>query len=376
MGRYVERTLLSAINQTYRDLEILVVDDGSSDDTRDIISSYTHKDKRVRLLTQQNAGVAAARNAGIRASVGRFIAPLDADDLWHPEKIERQVSRLHSVGPKVGVVYCGSALIDANDYVLRRPLGLDPFDFEGKIVPALIWRNFGCASVPLIRREAMLSAGGYDERLRAARAEGCEDKDLYLRLAENWSFARVDATLVGHRVHLDSMSHRVRSMYRSHRKVIEAAYRRNPRLPPKLIRWSNARVSLACAVRATMKQNTFGGLGFLLRALVKDPAYVFTSSLRLTGGKRSKLNQLWYVRGDLRFSEIPTPQPGGPAVTILNDRHKLIATLCARWTAQNNESTAEIVTEKKSVVLSQSPAAEDHSLGLSVAVPQMPGNER
>jgi glycosyltransferase involved in cell wall biosynthesis len=351
MSRYVERTLLSAINQTYRDLEIVVIDDGSSDDTRNIISSYMHKDKRVWLLTQQNAGVAAARNAGIRASIGRFIAPLDADDLWHPEKIERQVCRLHSVGPKVGLVYCGSVLIDANDYVLRRPVGLDSFDFEGKIVPALIWRNFGCASVPLIRREAMLSAGGYDERLRAARAEGCEDKDLYLRLAENWSFARVAATLVGHRVHLDSMSHRVRSMYRSHRNVVEAAYRRNPHLPRKLIRWSNARVSLACAVRSTMKQNTFEGLGFLLRALVKDPAYVFTSSFRLTGPRRSKMNELWYVREDLKFFEIRTPKLRNPAVTVLRNRHKLITTLCERWTAADDKRPTEVSKSKKIAVL-------------------------
>src|SRR5439155_4413373 len=91
---HIEETCLSALRQTYRSLEVIVVDDGSTDETSRIVQRLAASDSRVRLIRQQNRGVAAARNAGIAAASGEFIAPLDADDLWDSTKIERQVRRL------------------------------------------------------------------------------------------------------------------------------------------------------------------------------------------------------------------------------------------------------------------------------------------
>lgn len=88
---FIGRTLESVLAQTYENIEVLVVDDGSRDRTAEIVASFAQKDSRVILLKQQNAGVAAARNLAIEKSRGEYIAPLDADDIWYPSKLDKQV---------------------------------------------------------------------------------------------------------------------------------------------------------------------------------------------------------------------------------------------------------------------------------------------
>src|SRR5712671_4891186 len=95
---YVGDTLDSALGQTYRNLEVIVVDDGSRDGTRAVVESFAIRDSRVHVIAQPNRGVADARNRAIAAARGEFIAPLDADDLWDPTKIERQVGRMIDAG--------------------------------------------------------------------------------------------------------------------------------------------------------------------------------------------------------------------------------------------------------------------------------------
>src|SRR5438874_4376035 len=89
--QFIERTIDSASQQTHRNLEIIVVDDGSTDQTASIVKRLTKKDRRLRLIRQPNAGVAAARNRGIKESRGDYLAPLDSDDLWHHTKLEKQL---------------------------------------------------------------------------------------------------------------------------------------------------------------------------------------------------------------------------------------------------------------------------------------------
>lgn len=98
-------TISSVRNQTHRALDIVVVDDGSRDDTLAIAHEIVKIDPRVRVLKQRNSGVAAARNAGWRSTSADLVAFLDADDLWSPDKIERQLAALESGGPQVGLVY-------------------------------------------------------------------------------------------------------------------------------------------------------------------------------------------------------------------------------------------------------------------------------
>ena len=119
--RLVKRTLVSALAQTYDPIEVVVVDDGSTDRTATLVEAVAARDSRVRLFRTHKAGVAAARNLAISQARGKLIAPLDADDLWHPEKIARQVGLMQSSSPKVGLVYCWSIKIDEDDFLIWLP---------------------------------------------------------------------------------------------------------------------------------------------------------------------------------------------------------------------------------------------------------------
>ena len=99
----IAETLASALAQTHESLEIIVVDDGSSDNTAAVVEDFSARDSRVIFVRQTNGGVASARNAALSMARGSFVAPLDADDLWHPEKISRQMRRLAEAGSATGV---------------------------------------------------------------------------------------------------------------------------------------------------------------------------------------------------------------------------------------------------------------------------------
>jgi glycosyltransferase involved in cell wall biosynthesis len=267
--RFLARTLQSARAQTWRALEIIVVDDGSSDGTPEIVRAQAAVDPRLRLVRQENAGVAAARNRGIAVSGGAFVAPLDADDLWHPEKIERQLRRFQE-RPQAAVVYCWSVAVDEDDGVI--PQQVSPAEYEGDVLAAAVFQDFiGGASVPLIRRECLQAVGGFDERLRAAGAEGCEDRKLYIDLAERYDFALVPAFLVGYRQVARSMSRDHARMFRSYDLVMSQARLRRPDLPRRLFRWGYARGRLAVGIRAAANGQYKAALALCAAALRHDP---------------------------------------------------------------------------------------------------------
>lgn len=236
----IEATLQSALAQTYAHLEVVVVDDGSRDGTAAVVEAMAARDRRITLLRQANAGVAAARNRGLAASRGSLIALLDADDLWHPEKLARQVAVMRHAPPRVGLVYAWSSIIDeAGRIVDRRGCGVP--HHEGEVYPALILWNFvGNASAPVIRRACLETIGGFDPGLHARGAQGCEDLKLYLAIAERYEFAVVPEFLVGYRQTGAAMSRDVWQMQRSHELVLEEVRQRHPELPAWLFRWSRA----------------------------------------------------------------------------------------------------------------------------------------
>jgi glycosyltransferase involved in cell wall biosynthesis len=222
-------TLRSASVQSHRALEIIVVDDGSSDATADLVEAHARKDSRIRLVGQENRGLAAARNSGIAASEAAFVATLDADDLWHPEKIERQMAAMARAGAPCGLVYGLSAEIDESHRVVSDLRAASGRQKEGFVLPDLLLGNFiANGSSPLMRREAIEAAGGYDPRLRAQGVEGCEDCKLYLAIADAYEFAAVPMTLTGYRLGLASMSRNVGRMIRSHHVVTEPYKGRYP----------------------------------------------------------------------------------------------------------------------------------------------------
>jgi glycosyltransferase involved in cell wall biosynthesis len=217
----LEETLLSARAQTHRDLEIIVVDDGSTDATPDVALLQASVDPRVRVLRQAHAGHCVARNRGIAEARGDLIAPLDADDLWHPSKIEKQLRALQEGGERVGLVYCWFALLDDRNRI--RSTGHRPTD-SGDVLEACCRRNLvGNGSGALMRKAAIQGCGGYDTTL-----QGCEDLKLYAGIAERYRFAVVPELLTGYRESRRNVTSDVRLMRASLDRVIAELLERHP----------------------------------------------------------------------------------------------------------------------------------------------------
>ncbi len=232
---FLEETLQSAVGQTYQRLEVIVVDDGSTDSTAEIVRGFMARDRRVKLIQQANSGVAAARNRGLREAEGNLVAPLDADDLWKPTKIERQVARFRAAADNLALVYTWSHNIDEEGGIMRwkrnRP------KVEGRAFHHLIEANFiGNGSTPLMRKDYVLAAGGYDPTFRNQDAEGCEDWKLYLTLAERYDFAAVREPLVGYRQTPGMMSRRLWAMKRAYDLLFDEVRSRHPDLPEEVLR--------------------------------------------------------------------------------------------------------------------------------------------
>jgi glycosyltransferase involved in cell wall biosynthesis len=264
----VERTISSVLNQTYPDVEALVVDDGSTDETAVLVRRMADIDRRIKLLQKANGGLVSARNYGIAHASGEFIAPIDADDIWHPEKIKKQVAVMRDRGDQVGLVYCWSRAIDAQDRVLW---DVSPCSLRGNVYAALIIRNFLPSGAPLVRRRCVEEVGGYDATLPSRGAPCCEDLKFNLDIAERYDFDLVPEFLFSYRVRAGSMSTNIDAMLQSRNVVIEEARARHPELPNKLFRWASAHQDREFGLAHLSDGRFLTGVRLLLTALREDP---------------------------------------------------------------------------------------------------------
>ncbi|MBS3647232.1 glycosyltransferase family 2 protein [Pseudaminobacter sp. 19-2017] len=226
--RTIGATLESVRGQSYPALDIIVVDDGSTDGSAAIVEEHACRDPRIRLIRQENGGVAAARNLGAASTEAEFLAFVDADDLWAPSKIAQQLWALQEGGPTVGLAYCWFAQIDAESRVYsldNRPSA------EGWVLRRMCRNNFvGNGSSLMLRRAAFDAAGGFDPSLRARNAQGCEDMLMCLRVAAQFEFRVVPQYLVGYRMTNSNMSSDVRQMLRSCEIVFAEFREKHPEL--------------------------------------------------------------------------------------------------------------------------------------------------
>lgn len=194
--RFIAQTIGSIVAQTFADFELLVIDDGSTDGTAAIAAAL---DPRVRVLSQQNQGIARARNAGLAAARGEFIAFMDHDDLWHPHKLAVQAAVL-ARRPDCGIVYgeflrwdpatpphFPDAVLDSENIVA---------DLSGKILHRLVQTNWVLLSTAAIRRTVFDAIGEFDPALPPA-----DDWDLMLRAAETFDFVKLAQPVALYRVH-------------------------------------------------------------------------------------------------------------------------------------------------------------------------------
>ena len=301
-------TLASARGQTLKDIEILVIDDGSSDGTATLVRDQMSEDGRIRLIERPNGGVGAARNSGIREARGRYIAPLDADDLWYPRKLELQVARMEACGEDVGLVYCRSEKIDAQGRIITAAFATE---LEGWVSRSLILRNFiGNASVPLFRASALEQIGLYLERAEQGGAQGCEDWDLSIRIAERFRVGLVREALVSYRQIGDCMSLNVAAMGESYRITMDRARARNPALESSIFRWSAGNFHSYLVAKCHLWGDYPACLRSMLRAVLEDPILLSSLKFHLMAGK-SLIRLLTGTRGQAPWSGIvdAPPQP-------------------------------------------------------------------
>jgi len=271
--KFIARTLDSVLSQTYRNIEVLVVNDGSTDKTVEIVDSFAKKDSRVRVLHQPNLGLPAARNCGIRFSRGEYIAPIDADDIWHEEKIQAQVECFQRSSRSVGLVYSWSTIIDENG----NPLTGIAHEYSGNVLADLLYSNFvGNGSSPMIRRSCFDELGFFDVRLRAA-----EDWDMYLRIAERYEFQVVPKFHVGYTKVLSSMSANYKNQEGCMARVVNSFEKTHPNIPKALFRLSRSRTSFYLAGRSNDSGRYVASLWFLLRGLMLDPVRIISSEYHL-----------------------------------------------------------------------------------------------
>jgi GT2 family glycosyltransferase len=217
-----ERTLLETVNsvqnQTLANIEIIIINDGSTDRTGKTIENLN--DSRIKAFSYENGGVSVARNRGITHTTGEFIAFIDADDLWTPDKLERQLAALES-HPQAAVAYSWTQTIDERGYWLHQ---YHSVFVEGDVYPKILVNNFlSNGSNVLVRREAILSVGGFDSTLKS-----CEDWDFYIRLAAKYHFVVVPDWQIFYRQSPTSMSSNVEVMETAALAVISKAYKSAP----------------------------------------------------------------------------------------------------------------------------------------------------
>jgi glycosyltransferase involved in cell wall biosynthesis len=264
--RFIERTLNSALNQTCDSFEVIVVDDGSTDRTAALVEKVAARDGRVRLIQTKNSGVAAARNLGISQARGSLIAPLDADDLWHPDKLTRQLAIMRALPQRVGLVYCWTVDIDENDFII--PPIRNKCIARGNVVEELAARNnfIESGSVPLIRRSCLDAVGGYDPNLK-----GNEDWKLYLALAEICEFAVLPAHLVGYRQSSMTTSRNIGEMERGIDDVERWILSKWPNLRAEVRRQMFYHSNSYLAHRALTANDFTGATRYYLRGVKAEP---------------------------------------------------------------------------------------------------------
>ena len=223
--KYIAATVQSALDQTYKDLEVIIVDDGSPDRSIEICQQFT--DSRIEIIRQQNRGVCAARNTGIRHAQGKYLAFLDGDDLWLPEKLEKHIEHLEN-SPTVGVSFSRSAFINE----AGQSLGIYQMPKLKKITPPLILcRNpIGNGSVPVLRQE-VLEAIRFPDNLYGTindcyfdeRLHHIEDVECWLRIAiqTDWQIEGIPEPLTLYRVNSAGASTNLSKQFESLEKVLE-----------------------------------------------------------------------------------------------------------------------------------------------------------
>ena len=223
-AKWINEAINSVLAQSFTDLEIIVVDDGSSDDTEQVLTHWIAA-RQIRYIKQANMGVSAARNCGVREACGDYIAFLDADDLFAPDKLGKQLA-LFEKQPNLGFVHAHFSKFDeaGNDLGLR-----DMSRFSGWVYPQILleWSAIMALPTLMLPKRVFEEVGGFDESVRWG-----EDIDLYIRIVRRYPIDLVPEVLCKVRVHADSVSASKLGSAASFQRVLQKALDADDSLSP------------------------------------------------------------------------------------------------------------------------------------------------
>lgn len=217
---FLPETLASVLNQTFTDFEVIIVNDGSTDSIVEWLTQLT--EPRIKLISQENQGLSKTRNAGIAQAQGEYIAFIDADDLWQPTKLEKQVQCLDSKSD-AGLVYTWTAYIDENGKSIYQPLMSNA---EGWVLEKVIENDpMTNGSSAMVRRSCLDLVGGFDPEMGSA-----SDRDMWIRLAVHYPFALIKEPLTLYRRHTNNMTRNYQKTIQELTKVFEKTFQAFPEL--------------------------------------------------------------------------------------------------------------------------------------------------
>jgi glycosyltransferase involved in cell wall biosynthesis len=265
-------TLESVAAQTYPEVETIVVDDGSSDSGSDLVSAFAESAERpVYLVRTANQGVAAARNLGIAESNGVYVALLDADDLWHPEKLELQVARLQGSGSPMCT--CGYEFFDDRT---RRRIGVVRVDDGSAALRgwlALEGNGLALASTALIRRQALDNLCQFDSTFTISA-----DLDFALRVDETGHIDALPEALVGYRVHPGQMHRQISGLAAQVSTLYDIVFADGR--DPSFERRCRANLAVHIGLHELLRGRMVAAIPHLYRSVRRDPRRIVTLPLR------------------------------------------------------------------------------------------------
>ncbi len=288
--RFLKQAIDSALNQDYPLLEIVVVDDGSTDKTAELVATLSETTNKIRYIYQKNAGLPAARNTGIREAKFDYVGFLDADDEWLPNMLSRAMESFAQLPKEFGIVACRSNHIDAQGAPLLLKKLTPDLPQEITCRDILLKTRFSPSSV-VARRSALIECGYFDVNLRSS-----EDRDMWIRIASRHRVMLNPDRLMLIRLHPVSMSTHADRMKLNARKVFQKAYRNGLVSKLDFVFWLRV-LSFAYFQTAWMYQ----GEGRRFKALREMALSILTWPLFL---KTGELNEpaFFRLRGLARFT--------------------------------------------------------------------------
>jgi glycosyltransferase involved in cell wall biosynthesis len=290
----VTKSIDSVQRQTFKDYEIIVVDDGGNDNTSELLQLRYGK-RIVYIRKHRNQGLSAARNTGVGAARGEYIAFLDDDDQWLPEKLEMQLALMQK-NPSLGLAYCNAHLVNESNELIKEVQGSK----RGYIYDDMLASNhFGISSV-LLRKKVFLETGYYDESLSAL-----EDWDLWIRVSKFYDVDFVDQPLVRYLMHSNNMSSNLLNMERSTFAVLDKHW--STICTDKKDEQKRNVVYSSHCVNFAWKQYFFGDTTAFRRLIMKALQYDPLHCVIVPGGKDMRIrekalfesfNTFWHERNE------------------------------------------------------------------------------